>query len=115
MANTFVGGYTFGISADCNGLTTDKLSVSNKSQKKEIRDKDGNVCSVAFYGFTSDISGSGYGTAGVFSIGTAVTAATADAKRFGSTIFLDSISFDFSNEDYVKVSWKGTSFAGGVL
>lgn len=114
MANTYIGGYTFGISNDANGLTTDKLSVSNKAQKKEIRDKDGNVCSVAFYGFTSDISGSGYGTAGTFAIGSGVAAATASAK-LGSTIFLDSINFDFSNEDYVKVSWKGTSFAGGTL
>jgi hypothetical protein len=111
MANTIIGGVTFGISADCNGLTTDKLSVSNKSQKKEIRDKDGNICSVAFYGFTSDISGSGYGAAANYSIGTLVTAAAASTKKLGGSIYLDSISFDFSNEDYVKVSWKGTSFA----
>ena len=110
MANINIGGVTFGISNDCNGLTTDKLSVSNKSQKKEIRDKDGDVCSVAYYGFTSDISGSGYGSATISSIGTAVTATTATTHTLGSNIYLDSISFEFSNEDYVKVSWKGTSF-----
>ena len=106
---TIIGGATFGISADANGLTTDKLTVSNKAQKKEIRDRVGDVCSVAYYGFTSDISGSGYGEADEYGIGGLVTAATA-TEAVGSTILLDSISFEFSNEDYVKVSWKGTSF-----
>jgi len=39
-----------------------------------------------------------------------VTAAAASSFKLGGTIYLDSISFDFSNEDYAKISWKGTSF-----
>ena len=106
---TIIGGVTFGISDDANGLVTDKLSVSNKAQKKEVRDKVGEVVSVAYYGFTSDISGSGVGVSTITAIGTAITAATASAK-LGSAIYLDSINFDFSNEDFVKTSFKGTSF-----
>lgn len=109
MPNTIIGPATFGIAQNANGLQTDKLTVSNKSQKKEVRDSLGDVVSVAYYGFMSDISGSGVGVSTITSIGTAITAATASAK-LGSAIYLDSVSFDFSNEDFVKTSFKATSF-----
>lgn len=113
------GGVTvsFGIAANCNGLTTTKISVSKKRDRKEVKNKDGDVVALAYYNTTADVSGEGVGTADQAVLGTEVAAITTVTSGVaGATvtgkILLTSIDYTFSQDDYVKIKWQGTAYEG---
>lgn len=99
----------FGIEEDEASLVTQSVSIVNKSDKKEVRDKCGIVISVAYYNRTSEVSIEGVGTSAA-TIGGALSLA-GDYDLAGAT-FVDEITHDFSNEEFVSTSIKATSYEG---
>lgn len=100
----------FGIAADEASLVTQSVSVTNKMDKKEARDKCGIVVAVAYYNPTSEIQIEGLGTA-ANSIGTALSLAGTYLTLAGAT-FVDEVSVEKGNEDFVKSTVKATSYGG---
>tara|TARA_R110000772_G_scaffold20371_2_gene56469 strand:- start:456 stop:797 length:342 start_codon:yes stop_codon:yes gene_type:complete len=101
---------TFGLDNDEASLTTQSISVTNKSDKKEARDKCGIVVSVAYYNFTTEISLEGLGTSIATGVGAAISLAGSYAEA--GTTYIDEITIDHANEEFRKVSVKMTSYAG---
>ena len=112
-AATVVGtALTFGVANDESSLTTQSVSVTNKSDKKEARDKGGSVVAIAYYNKTSDISIDGLGTftGASTNVGTALTlSGTFDTA---GSHFVDEVTIDHANEEFVKSSIKATSYSG---
>jgi len=100
----------FGIAADEASLTTQTVSVTNKKDKKEARDKCGIIVAVSFYNATSEISIDGLGTA-ANSVGTALSLSGTYLTLAGAT-FVDEVGVVKTNDDFVKSSIKATSYAG---
>jgi len=101
---------TFGLDNDEASLTTQSVSATNKSDKKEARDKCGVIVAVAYYNNTTEISIDGLGTSISTAIGGAITLAGSYAEA--GTTFVDEISVDWANEEFAKTSVKMTSYAG---
>lgn len=101
---------TFGIDNDEASLTLQSISVTNKSDKKEARDKCGIVVAVAYYNFTTEITMEGLGD----SIATGIGESIALAGTYGEvgTTFVDEVGVSHGNEEFRKVSVKMTSYAG---
>ena len=100
----------FGVAEDEASLVTQSVSVTNKTDKKEARDKCGIVVSVAYYNPMSEISIEGLGTA-ANSIGSALTLTGTYLTLAGST-FVDEVSLEKANEEFVKSTIKATSYGG---
>lgn len=115
MPNATVVGasLTFGIAAEESSLTTQSVSVTNKADKKEARDKQGYVVAVAYYNKTSEISIEGLGTftGASTNIGTTLTiSGTFDTAS--TTVYLDEVTIERANEEFVKSSLKATAYEG---
>ena len=100
----------FGIAADEASLVTQSVSVTNKTDKKEARDKCGIVVSVAYYNPTSEIQIEGLGTA-ANSVGTSISLSGSYITLAGAT-FVDEVSVEKGNEEFVKSTIKATSYSG---
>jgi len=103
---------TFGLAAEESSLTTQSVSVSNKADKKEARDKQGVIVAVAYYNKTSEISIEGIGSFSnpVTNIGTSL--ALSGTFDVAGSIFIDEVSIDHSNEEFVSTSISATSYEG---
>ena len=100
----------FGVSDDEASLTTQSVSVTNKMDKKEARDKCGIVVAVAYYNPTSEISIEGLGTNGSLSVGGTISLSGTFITV--GAIYIDEISVEKGNEDFTKTSVKATSYGG---
>ena len=100
----------FGVADDEASLVTQSVSVTNKTDKKEARDKCGIIVAVAYYNPTSEVSIEGLGTA-ANSIGSALTLSGTYLTLAGTT-FVDEVSLEKANEEFVKSSIKATSYSG---
>lgn len=109
---TVVGDDTleFGIDADEAGLVTQSVQVTNKSDKKEGRNKCGDVVAVAYYNKTSDIQIEGLGTSANV-VGDALSLAGSYPSLAGAA-FIDEVTIEKANEEFVKTSIKATAYAG---
>lgn len=99
----------FGIESDESSLVTQKVTVTNKSDKKEARDKDGIVIAVSYYNKTSDIQIEGLGTT---SLEVGASLALANDIDLAGAAFVDEITIDLGNEEFVKSSAKATAYEG---
>jgi hypothetical protein len=99
----------FGIASDEASLVTQKVGVTNKSEKKEAKDKSGIVVAVSYYNKTSDISIEGLGTSAL-TPGSALSVA-GDFDLAGAA-FVDECGVEQANEDFVKSTIKGTAYEG---
>jgi hypothetical protein len=100
----------FGIEDDEASLVTQSVSVTNKTDKKEARDKCGDIVAVSYYNPTSEIQIEGLGTA-TSVVGLALSLAGTYITLAGST-FVDEVSVEKANEEFVKSSIKATSYGG---
>ena len=100
----------FGVSDDEATLTTQSVSVTNKKDKKEARDKCGIVVAVAYYNPTSEVSIEGLGTNGSLSVGGLL--ALSGTFTLAGALYIDEITVDKGNEDFVKTSVKATAYGG---
>lgn len=103
---------TFGVGADESSLTTQSVSVTNKSNKKEAKDRQGITIAVAYYDKTSDISIEGLGTFASPSANIGTTLTLSGTFTVAGTIYLDEVTIEHSNEDFVKSSLKATAYEG---
>lgn len=99
----------FGIENDEASLVTQSLSVTNTCDKAEVRDNCGIIVSVAFFNDMSDISIEGVGTStaqcgALLSLANNVTVA-------GAT-YIDEVTIDYNNQDFVSSSIRATSYSG---
>jgi len=99
----------FGVSDDEASLVTQSISVVNKCDKKEARDKCGIVIAVAYYNRTSEITIEGLGIPSL-AIGASLAIA-GDYEQAGAT-FIDEFTVDAANEEFVKSRIKATSYEG---
>lgn len=99
----------FGITDDEASLVTQSISVTHKKDKKEARDKCGIIVAVAYYNPTSEITIEGLGTSALL-VGAALSL-TGDYSLAGAT-YIDEVSVDYGNEEFVKSSIKATSYGG---
>ena len=108
---TIVGNQlAFGIESDEDSLVTQSLQVTNKADTKEARNHCGNVVSKAFYNKMSEVQFDGLGTSSL-AVGSALSLANTTLTLAGA-LYVDEISIDLSNEDYVKSSVKATAYEG---
>ncbi len=105
----------FGITDDEASLTTQSVSMTNKMDKKEARDSCGVIVSVAYYNPTSEISIEGLGTVSA-TVGTTLSlSGTYLTPGGGSTarpIYVDEVTVEKENEEFVKSSIRATSYDG---
>lgn len=108
---TVVGnGLEFGIAEDEASLVTQSVSVTNKMDKKEARDKCGIVVSVAYYNPTSEVQIEGLGSA-ANNVGSALSLSGTYIGLAGAT-FVDEVSIEKANEEFTKSSIRATSYSG---
>jgi hypothetical protein len=100
----------FGIEDDEASLVTQSVSVTNKMDKKEARNNCGDIVTVAYYNPTSEVQIEGLGTASN-TIGSALSLAGTYITLAGDT-FVDEVSVEKANEEFVKSSIKATSYGG---
>jgi len=99
----------FGIAADEASLVTQSVSITNKTDKKEARDKCGIIVAVAYYNETSDLTIEGLGTSAA-SPGDALTM-VGTYPTAGAT-FVDEVTIDKANEEFTKSTIRATSYSG---
>ena len=98
---------TFGISSDEASLVTQNVDVTHKSDKKEAKDKCGNVVAVAYYNGTADISITGLGQAAQ-----TCGATLSLVGSFGTvgTVCVDEVAIKKNNEGFVESSINATGY-----
>jgi len=111
MPATIAGtpGCSFALSGNAAGLSaTTRVSFTLKRDKKELRGYAGGVKAVAYYNPTTDISIEGYGTVSS-QIGGSVQVSGAPSG-IGTSIIVEEITYDQSNDDFVKSSIKAIGY-----
>lgn len=112
MPATIIGNsLNWGMPNEEASLATQSVSVTNKSDKKEVRDAQGYISTVAFYNQTSEISIEGYGDALGLTIGTSLSV-NSSSSDIVSTVYIDEVTLDYSNEDFTKSSISATAYSG---
>lgn len=103
----------FGIEEEEAGLYTSSIKVNHKKDKKELRNRFGNVFAVAHYNKTSEIEIEGTVKAS-FNLDVGGSFTLANASKIKPEVVgklqVDEISVDVSNEDFHKVSIKGIAY-----
>lgn len=100
---------TFAIANDELSLTTTKVTWSKKIDKKEARNRTGDVVAVAYYNETHEVSVEGWGTSAA-SLG--ATIALTGIDPVGTQQFLEELTIDLGNEEFVKTTAKIMSYTG---
>jgi hypothetical protein len=101
----------FGIPEEEAGLYTQSIKVNHKKDKKELRNRFGNVFAVAHYNKTSEVEIEGTVKANFsLDVGGAFTLANTINPVVVGKLNIDEISLDVSNEDFHKVSIKGIAY-----
>lgn len=104
------GSLEFGVADDEASLVTQSVSVTNKTDKKEARDKCGIVVAVAYYNPMSEIQIEGLGTA-ANSVGSALSLSGTYITLAGAT-YVDEVTLEKQNEEFVKSTIRATSYGG---
>ena len=99
----------FGLTNDIASLITQKATSTQKVEKKEARNKTGDVIAKALYNTTTEISVEGLGDVALALVATVTTTGLDTA---GGAVFLEELTRDYGNEDFVKSSIKGMAYAG---
>lgn len=111
---------TFGIPAAESGLAIQRFSVTQRADKREVRQTTGEFAAViAGVGIRAEITFSGVkrGSGIATNIGAALTLATAnkalvDTNGLTSTVIvLDEVTNDASTEDFIQTSGRATAYA----
>lgn len=102
---------TFGIPSDELSLITQSVSISFKMEKKEVKDKQGEVTVVTCYNQTGEVSIEGYGDASA-KVATRLTLVNTFATPTAGALIIDTCDVTYANEDHVKSSVKATMYPG---
>lgn len=99
-----------GVPADEAGLVTSSVTVTNKADKAEARDRCGRVISVTYYNYTSEIEIEGLGTPTVL-VGAALSLAGSYLTLAGAA-FVDEVSVTHKSGEYVTGRVRATAYEG---
>tara|TARA_B100001939_G_scaffold347786_1_gene370601 strand:- start:920 stop:1285 length:366 start_codon:yes stop_codon:yes gene_type:complete len=107
---------TFGVTSAAGGATSPAQSYSqtNGINIKELKDKNGDTKSVAFYRKTEEISVDFLGIPSSLIVGAALAdalqAATEHGNPAAAECIIDEVTIDKANEEHVKTSVRATSY-----
>lgn len=112
MAEVFTddANVVFGIGVECLGLITQKVTVTRKTEKKELRGRLGGYKAVVAYGKTYEISVDGAVPGGAFTMpalaDTVANTNLPDDMTLPANLFIESVTINEGNEDFKNVSIK---------
>lgn len=99
----FGGELTWGVPKDEMSLVTQTVTFTQKSDKKEVRDHEGEIRTVTYYNQSADITIEGYGDASA-SVATRMTMRNTFQSAMSGALLIDQCQVSLSNEDHIKSS-----------
>lgn len=94
---------TWGVPRDEMSLVTQTVTFTQKSDKKEVRDHEGEIRTVTYYNQSADITIEGYGDASA-SVATRMTMQNTFQSAMSGALLIDQCQVSLSNEDHIKSS-----------
>lgn len=94
---------TWGVPRDEMSLVTQTVTFTQKSDKKEVRDHEGEIRTVTYYNPSADVTIEGYGDASA-SVATRMTMQNTFQSAMSGALLIDQCQVSLSNEDHIKSS-----------
>lgn len=94
---------TWGVPKDEMSLVTQTVTFTQKSDKKEVRDHQGEIRTVTYYNQSADVTIEGYGDASA-SVATRMTMQNTFQSAMSGALLIDQCQVSLSNEDHIKSS-----------
>lgn len=94
---------TWGVPNDEMSLVTQTVTFTQKSDKKEVRDHEGEIRTVTYYNQSADVTIEGYGDASA-SVATRMTMQNTFQSAMSGALLIDQCQVSLSNEDHIKSS-----------
>lgn len=94
---------TWGVPKDEMSLVTQTVTFTQKSDKKEVRDHEGEIRTVTYYNQSADVTIEGYGDASA-SVATRLTMQNTFQSAMAGALLIDQCQVSLSNEDHIKSS-----------
>lgn len=94
---------TWGVPKDEMSLVTQTVTFTQKSDKKEVRDHEGEIRTVTYYNQSADVTIEGYGDASA-SVATRMTMQNTFQSAMSGALLIDQCQVSLSNEDHIKSS-----------
>lgn len=94
---------TWGVPRDEMSLVTQTVTFTQKSDKKEVRDHEGEIRTVTYYNQSADVTIEGYGDASA-SVATRMTMQNTFQSAMSGALLIDQCQVSLSNEDHIKSS-----------
>lgn len=94
---------TWGVPSDEMSLVTQTVTFTQKSDKKEVRDHEGEIRTVTYYNQSADVTIEGYGDASA-SVATRMTMQNTFQSAMSGALLIDQCQVSLSNEDHIKSS-----------
>lgn len=94
---------TWGVPKDEMSLVTQTVTFTQKSDKKEVRDHEGEIRTVTYYNQSADVTIEGYGDASA-SVATRMTMRNTFQSAMSGALLIDQCQVSLSNEDHIKSS-----------
>ena len=99
----FGGELTWGVPKDEMSLVTQTVTFTQKSDKKEVRDHEGEIRTVTYYNQSADVTIEGYGDASA-RVATRMTMQNTFQSAMSGALLIDQCQVSLSNEDHIKSS-----------
>lgn len=94
---------TWGVPKDEMSLVTQTVTFTQKSDKKEVRDHEGEIRTVTYYNQSADVTIEGYGDASA-NVATRMTMQNTFQSAMSGALLIDQCQVSLSNEDHIKSS-----------
>lgn len=94
---------TWGVPKDEMSLVTQTVTFTQKSDKKEVRDHEGEIRTVTYYNQSADVTIEGYGDASA-RVATRMTMQNTFQSAMSGALLIDQCQVSLSNEDHIKSS-----------
>lgn len=94
---------TWGVPKDEMSLVTQTVTFTQKSDKKEVRDHEGEIRTVTYYNQSADVTIEGYGDASA-SVAARMTMQNTFQSAMSGALLIDQCQVSLSNEDHIKSS-----------
>lgn len=94
---------TWGVPKDEMSLVTQTVTFTQKSDKKEVRDHEGEIRTVTYYNQSADVTIEGHGDASA-SVATRMTMQNTFQSAMSGALLIDQCQVSLSNEDHIKSS-----------
>lgn len=93
----------WGVPKDEMSLVTQTVTFTQKSDKKEVRDHEGEIRTVTYYNQSADVTIEGFGDASA-NVATRLTMQNTFQSAMAGALLIDQCQVSLSNEDHIKSS-----------